>query len=97
VSFCPTSIAIFISGVTHLVYPGAVHSRFEHSLGVYHIAGEAVNEIKKYQVWHFHSILHSCVHQSEFLKKNNKIKDRRVRLCRVQSLRLLTMTYKQWS
>ncbi|KAL2903268.1 Deoxynucleoside triphosphate triphosphohydrolase SAMHD1-like protein [Bienertia sinuspersici] len=36
-------------GVTNLVFPGAVHSRFEHSLGVYHLAGEAVNELKKYQ------------------------------------------------
>ncbi|XP_057541764.1 uncharacterized protein LOC130820418 isoform X1 [Amaranthus tricolor] len=36
-------------GVTHLVYPGAVHSRFEHSLGVYHLAEETVNEIRKYQ------------------------------------------------
>lgn len=36
-------------GVTHLVFPGAVHSRFEHSLGVYHLAGAAVNELKRYQ------------------------------------------------
>ncbi|XP_021727013.1 deoxynucleoside triphosphate triphosphohydrolase SAMHD1 homolog isoform X2 [Chenopodium quinoa] len=36
-------------GVTNLVFPGAVHSRFEHSLGVYHLAGEAVNELKRYQ------------------------------------------------
>jgi len=46
-------ISLSIAGVAHMVYPGAVHSRFEHSLGVYHIAGEAVNEIKKYQVGHF--------------------------------------------
>ncbi|CAK9137776.1 unnamed protein product [Ilex paraguariensis] len=36
-------------GVTHLVYPGAVHSRFEHSLGVYWLAGEAIHRIKGYQ------------------------------------------------
>lgn len=27
-------------GPTHLVYPGAVHTRFEHSLGVYDLAGQ---------------------------------------------------------
>ncbi|CAK7329305.1 unnamed protein product [Dovyalis caffra] len=32
-----------------MVYPGAVHSRFEHSLGVYWLAGEAVQMLKKYQ------------------------------------------------
>ncbi|KAK0574269.1 hypothetical protein LWI29_020722 [Acer saccharum] len=36
-------------GLSHLVYPGAVHSRFEHSLGVYWLAGAAVNTIKAYQ------------------------------------------------
>ncbi|KDP45364.1 hypothetical protein JCGZ_09613 [Jatropha curcas] len=35
-------------GVTHMVYPGAVHSRFEHSLGVYWLAGEAVERLKNY-------------------------------------------------
>ncbi|XP_052172500.1 uncharacterized protein LOC127788362 [Diospyros lotus] len=36
-------------GVTPMVYPGAVHSRFEHSLGVYCLAGETINRITNYQ------------------------------------------------
>ncbi|KAK7252370.1 hypothetical protein RIF29_36264 [Crotalaria pallida] len=36
-------------GLTHMVYPGAVHSRFEHSLGVYWLAGKAIDVIKEYQ------------------------------------------------
>lgn len=36
-----------------MVYPGAVHSRFEHSLGVYWMAGKAIDIIKKYQVHTF--------------------------------------------
>ncbi|KAL6994326.1 hypothetical protein U1Q18_012433, partial [Sarracenia purpurea var. burkii] len=36
-------------GMTHMVYPGAVHSRFEHSLGVYWLAGEAVHKLKAHQ------------------------------------------------
>ncbi|KAK6280588.1 hypothetical protein POUND7_020855 [Theobroma cacao] len=35
--------------MTHMVYPGAVHSRFEHSLGVYWLAGEAIHKLKTYQ------------------------------------------------
>lgn len=31
--------------MTHLVYPGAVHTRFEHSLGVCHIAGRLATEL----------------------------------------------------
>ncbi|MDE1728155.1 MAG: HD domain-containing protein [Thaumarchaeota archaeon] len=30
----------------HLVYPGAQHSRFEHSLGTMHIAGQAANVLR---------------------------------------------------
>lgn len=33
-----------------MVYPGAVHSRFEHSLGVYWLAGESIQKLKSYQV-----------------------------------------------
>ncbi|KAK9276157.1 hypothetical protein L1049_005688 [Liquidambar formosana] len=36
-------------GLVHMVYPGAVHSRFEHSLGVYWLAGEAVHRIQTHQ------------------------------------------------
>ncbi|XP_062106836.1 uncharacterized protein LOC133818136 [Humulus lupulus] len=36
-------------GMTHMVYPGAMHSRFEHSLGVYWLAGESVQKLKNYQ------------------------------------------------
>lgn len=32
-----------------MIYPGAGHSRFEHSLGVYWLAGEAVNKLKAQQ------------------------------------------------
>jgi len=38
-------------GVTNMVYPGAVHSRFEHSLGVYWLAGETVQRLKTFQVF----------------------------------------------
>lgn len=37
-------------GLSYMVYPGAVHTRFEHSLGVYWLAGKAIDVIKKYQV-----------------------------------------------
>jgi uncharacterized protein len=31
--------------MTYLVYPGALHTRFEHSLGVCHVSGELVEEL----------------------------------------------------
>ncbi|KAK7271680.1 hypothetical protein RJT34_27779 [Clitoria ternatea] len=36
-------------GFTHMVYPGAVHSRFEHSLGVYWLAGQSVEKLRSFQ------------------------------------------------
>jgi HD superfamily phosphohydrolase len=32
-------------GLAHLVYPGATHSRFEHALGTYHLAGKALQAV----------------------------------------------------
>jgi len=44
------SICFYVSGFTNMVYPGAVHSRFEHSLGVYWLAGQCVEKLHTYQV-----------------------------------------------
>jgi len=33
-----------------MVFPGAVHSRFEHSLGVYWLSGQCVEKLNTYQV-----------------------------------------------
>ena len=33
-------------GLAHFVYPSAVHTRFEHSLGVMHLAGVVVDELR---------------------------------------------------
>ena len=32
--------------MAYLVYPGAVHTRLHHSLGAYHLMGNALNELK---------------------------------------------------
>lgn len=36
-------------GFSNLVYPGANHTRFEHSLGVYHLAGFLVEQVDEHQ------------------------------------------------
>jgi deoxynucleoside triphosphate triphosphohydrolase SAMHD1 len=36
-------------GAVHYVFPSANHTRFEHSLGVYHLAGELLNNLKNNQ------------------------------------------------
>lgn len=36
---------IYQMAFAHLVYPGAVHTRLAHSLGAYHLMGEALNEL----------------------------------------------------
>jgi len=33
-------------GMTHLVYPGALHTRFHHALGAMHLMGLAIETIK---------------------------------------------------
>ncbi len=35
-------------GFTHLVYPGATHTRFDHAVGVYHLAVTALRHLKEY-------------------------------------------------
>src|SRR5678815_327448 len=34
------------TGLTHLVYPGAQHTRFHHALGAMHLMGMAVDELR---------------------------------------------------
>ena len=33
-------------GLAHLVYPGATHTRFHHSLGACHLMGKALDELQ---------------------------------------------------
>lgn len=35
------------TGFNYLIYPGMRHSRFEHSLGVYHLAGKFIENLQK--------------------------------------------------
>ncbi len=34
-------------GLANLVYPGAVHTRFDHALGVYHLTGRALGLLER--------------------------------------------------
>jgi uncharacterized protein len=34
-------------GLAHLVYPGAIHTRFDHALGVYHLAQRALQVLRE--------------------------------------------------
>ena len=34
-------------GFTHLVYPGATHTRFDHALGVYHLTVTALERLRE--------------------------------------------------
>ncbi len=34
-------------GFAHLVYPGATHTRFDHALGVYHLAVTALRRLRE--------------------------------------------------
>ncbi|MFQ5746150.1 MAG: HD domain-containing protein [Gemmatimonadota bacterium] len=34
-------------GFAHLVYPGAVHTRFLHAIGVYHLSGRAIRALER--------------------------------------------------
>jgi len=34
-------------GLCHYVYPAAIHTRFEHSIGVYHLAGKVIEKLQK--------------------------------------------------
>jgi len=37
-------------GLTHYVYPGALHTRFHHALGALHLMGEAIKNLRAKQV-----------------------------------------------
>jgi len=40
-------------GLSHLVYPSAVHTRFEHSLGACHLAGKIIENLEQKGVYRF--------------------------------------------
>ncbi|CAM6087147.1 unnamed protein product [Calypogeia fissa] len=37
-------------GLCHFVFPGAVHTRFEHLLGTFYLADQAINRLKNFQM-----------------------------------------------
>ena len=38
-------------GLAHLVYPGATHTRFDHALGVYHLAQQALRLLREHETF----------------------------------------------
>jgi HD superfamily phosphohydrolase len=42
--------SLCLSGLKYMVYPWPVHTRFEHSLGAYQLAGDAMQNLQMNQV-----------------------------------------------
>ncbi len=49
-------------GLAHLVFPGAHHSRLEHSLGAYYLAEQAAKHLKLTQDEHNHVVIAALLH-----------------------------------
>jgi HD superfamily phosphohydrolase len=58
-------------GLTHLVYPGALHTRFQHALGAMHLMGQAIDVLRQKDLditdeeesaLHFAILLHDIGH-----------------------------------
>ncbi|KAJ8361314.1 hypothetical protein SKAU_G00178390 [Synaphobranchus kaupii] len=56
-------------GSVYFVYPGACHNRFEHSIGVAHLAGELVQALNKQ--YHVHPDANLKTHLSELKKEKS--------------------------
>lgn len=82
------SVSVNLLGLANMVYPGAVHSRFEHSLGVYWLAGEAIHKLKSHQVWN--QDIHSL-----FPRHPKKKTD--IHSIRVQWFGYNSFFYRDWS
>jgi Fic family protein len=73
-------------GLTHLVYPGALHTRFHHVLGAMHLMSMAVatirrkgNEITEWLIYFAETVLDAQAHSQElveFLIAKTKFYDR---------------------
>ena len=61
-------------GVCDAVFPSATHTRFEHSIGTYHLAGLQLEEIRLNSDWeHLHHTLGCIDELAEYFKENKKI------------------------
>ncbi|KAL0151875.1 hypothetical protein M9458_052876, partial [Cirrhinus mrigala] len=58
-------------GGTHLVYPGATHTRFEHSIGAAYLAGRLAKVLQEKQQKEFEK------KQNEFEKEKKEFEDKR--------------------